>query len=400
MPVPDNILHPATAPEAWNVLRLCTANTQHLLEENRLSEIPDQISLCNPALRLLPDFTSADQRKPALAGTIRASITITTLSQAALAGDRDLATRALATFQHDLQVLAAFFPPAIVSAEVYVCPMHADFVSTNPTAHCDKCGMALLPRRIPYSFVYTAPGQPTLLLTAVTTSPLAAGQPARVTVHLAHADHTPVLLPELLVVHTQPIHLLIVDPALGDYHHEHPVSTDLPGEYTFTFTPATSGPYRLFADLVPAVTGLQEYPCTDLPGSAPFAVRVADKHPTTDTETGGLHFHLAWNPDAQAPQANQSQTLTITVTGRDGKPLTNLEPVMAAFAHLVGFYDDGTTVVHLHPAGAEASDATLRGGPALSFKFYPPKPGFLRFYCQVQVKGQQIFAPFNVQVLP
>lgn len=402
VPVSESVLHPANAAEAWNVLRLCTANTERLLREVRLAEVPDQISLCNPALRLLPafvpDFTA---RQTVLAGTIRTSVTITTLSQAASAGDRDLAARSLATLRADLHALAASFPPTAVNAEVYVCPMHPDFVGADPTVRCARCGMALLPRRIPYSFVYTAPGQPTLRLSASTAAPLLAGQPARVTIHLAHADHTPVLLSDLLVVHTQPIHLLIVDPALGDYHHEHPVPTEVPGDYTFTFTPATSGPYRLFADLVPVATALQEYPCTDLPGPVPFVARVVDKAPTTNTVAGDLHLRLTWGtPDAEPPRANQAQVLVITITSQDGQPMTHLEPVMAAFAHLVGFYDDGATVVHLHPAGAEATDENLRGGPTLSFKFYPPKAGFLRLYCQVQVEGRQIFAPFNVQIAP
>ena len=73
---------------------------------------------------------------------------------------------------------------------------------------------------------------------------------------------------------------------------------------------------------------------------------------------------------------------------------------MNAFAHLVGFYEDNGTVVHLHPKGPEVTDPTLRGGPELEFRFYPPKEGFLRLYCQVQVDGKMIFAPFEVQVVP
>ena len=84
----------------------------------------------------------------------------------------------------------------------------------------------------------------------------------------------------------------------------------------------------------------------------------------------------------------------------NNQPLTRLEPVMAAFAHLVGFYDDGRTVVHLHPAGGEITNPGLRGGPTLDFKFYPPKSGFLRLYAQVQVDGQAVFASFNLNVAP
>ena len=396
------MLHPASAAEAWNVVRLSTDNTERLLRENRLTEIPDQISLCSPALRALVRFAPLpDAQKTVAAGAIRASVTLTSLAQGAVAGDRPFTTQTLAAFRLNLRDLAASFDPGTVAADIFVCPMHPDVASADPAARCAKCGMTLLPRRIPYSFVFTAPGEPTLRLTAATADPLAAGQPARVTIRLTHADGSPVLLPELLVVHTQPIHLLVVDGALGDYHHEHPLPTGTPGEYAFTFTPATPGPYRLFADLVAAATGVQEYPRTDLSASSPFTVRIPDKSSTETATVDGLTFHLAWGtPDAAPPRANQAQSLRVTVTGADDRPFTSLEPVMAAFAHLVGFYDDGGTVVHLHPQGPEADDPALRGGPALDFKFYPPKPGFLRLYCQVQAHGKQVFAPFNVTVAP
>ena len=73
---------------------------------------------------------------------------------------------------------------------------------------------------------------------------------------------------------------------------------------------------------------------------------------------------------------------------------------MAAFAHLVGFYDDGHTVVHFHPSGNEVTDPAQRGGPTLLCRFYPPKPGLLHLFCQVQVGGHSIYAPFNVIVVP
>ena len=37
--VPPNVLDPPNAPEAWNVIRLATANVERLLKEDRISEI-------------------------------------------------------------------------------------------------------------------------------------------------------------------------------------------------------------------------------------------------------------------------------------------------------------------------------------------------------------------------
>jgi hypothetical protein len=71
---------------------------------------------------------------------------------------------------------------------------------------------------------------------------------------------------------------------------------------------------------------------------------------------------------------------------------------MNAFAHLVAFHEDGRTVLHLHPEGGDVLRADVRGGPFLNFRFHAPKEGFLRLFCQVQVEGRQIMAPFGLMV--
>ena len=173
-----------------------------------------------------------------------------------------------------------------------------------------------------------------------------------------------------------------------------------PGEWSFSFTPATDSTYRIFADVTPAASGVQEYPFTDLPGTG-AARPVAQQENTSLATAAGLEFHLSLEDMDQRPlRARQPRSLHVTIRQPGGPPLTRLEPVMAAFAHLVGFYDDGHTVVHLHPAGGEITDPAARGGPALDFKFYPPKPGFLRLYVQVQIDEQAVFAPFNLNVEP
>ncbi|MEY2931161.1 MAG: hypothetical protein RL033_1910, partial [Pseudomonadota bacterium] len=34
----------------------------------------------------------------------------------------------------------------------------------------------------------------------------------------------------------------------------------------------------------------------------------------------------------------------------------------------------------------------------LGFKLYPPRTGFVRFYCQVRIDGHLITAPFSVNI--
>lgn len=396
VPVPERVLQPKTPAEAWNILTLVSANLDRLLAENRLAEIPVQASLANPALRLL----ARGGGSPQLAALgVRGTNAITSLAQAATAGDAAATKDGLQAWRTLLRDLALLFPPTEVAAEISHCPMHPEFVSTDPRTPCDQCGMDLVPRRIPHSFLYVTPGQPIVAL-AATAPKLRKGVKADIRLRLRLRDGTPVTTKDLLVTHTQPIHLLIVDPGLTDYHHEHPVPTSTPGEYEFSFTPAKDGAYRIFADLLPASTSVQEYATTDLPGEG-TAETVSSRPATFATTTGGLRFALEFDGGNGAPiPAGRVLGLRVTVTDASGQPMRGLEPVMNAFAHMVGFHEDYRTVVHLHPLGGEVHDQAARGGPTMSFRFLAPKAGYLRLYCQVQAEGKMIFAPFDLQIVP
>lgn len=396
--LPSNVLDPQTASEAWNVIRLATANVTQLLEEKRMLEIPLQISLCSPALRTLTRLAPSTQQSTREKQQEQGIALISSLVRASQAKDHVMATEAFSALLTLLSEIAKDYDQRVVRAEIYICPMHPEFVSVESTSPCDKCGMNLVARRIPHSFIYVAPGRPSITMEVTAETKLEVGRQIDAKIRLRKHNGAPVLLADLLVMHTQPIHLLIVDPSLGDYRHEHPKPTEKPGEYAFSFTPFKRGPYRLWADLVPVATAVQEYAVANFP-SAARGEAIAGKADRFSSSAGGLDFRLIF-ADEKTPRARQITLMKVTVKESDARAVTRLEPVMNAFAHLVGFYEDYATVVHLHPAGGEILNQDLRGGPTMTFKFYPPKPGFVRLYCQVQVDGKAIFAPFSLNVLP
>ncbi len=200
--------------------------------------------------------------------------------------------------------------------------------------------MNLLARRIPYSFIYTKPGEPSVRMTATASALVEVGKKIDVKVRMEKADKSPVLLADLIEMHTQPIHLLIEEVGLGDYHHEHPVPTQIPGEYAFSFIPAKTAPYRVWADIVPAATGVQELPFVDLLSTGK-AETIADTENRFTSAAGSYRLALTFTDGNQLPaKAGQARNMAIAVSDSDGKPVTTLEPVMNAFAHLVGFYDE------------------------------------------------------------
>lgn len=224
-------------------------------------------------------------------------------------------------------------------------------------------------------------------------SDIQAGKTTKVTAKLTLAKDGTVLGEDALKeAHTRKLHLLVVDPSLSDYHHIHP--TPLPsGEWSFDFTPLKNGPYRVWADVIPVATGKQEYVATDI--GAPSQEKAAIDKATVMTSTvDGYTFALALEGE---PKAGAAVMGNITVT-KDGKPFTQLEPVMGAFAHVVGFTEDYNSVLHIHPMGKEPTSDTERGGPKLEFHIEPKKPGFVKLFAQVRIGGKDIFAPFGVMV--
>ena len=400
-PVPRSLMEPKNAPEAWNVIRLATTNVDRLFEEDRVTEIPVQLSFVAPALRTL--MRSATTPEAIATTELQGKRAIGWLAVVARAAEEKNGPSAKDNYgklRFLLDDIARHFDPKDVKADIYFCPMHADFIAQDPKTPCGRCAMDLLVRRIPYSFVYTKPGEPSIRLTASPNGPVEAGKKLDVTIRLERGDKSPVLHDDLMVMHTEPIHLLIEEPGLADYHHEHPKPTKTPGEYAFSFIPRKSAPYRIWADIVPFATGVQELPFTDLP-SAGKPDAVENTATQMESNVDGFHFKLDLGGGNDTPlRAQTARGMTVAITDSAGAPVHALEPVMNAFAHLVGFYGDRQTIVHIHPIGGDVLNSEARGGPALSFVFFPPKPGFIRLYCQVSIGGKMRFAPFNVNVVP
>ncbi len=280
----------------------------------------------------------------------------------------------------------------------YTCPMHLD-VTGKSVESCPKCGMELDQNvRINLFNSGRTVAAPVTVKAAIRTEgPLKAGVQTKAYLRLTKTDGSPVLLTDLREVHTEKIHLLIIDTSLQDYHHEHPRPADTPGDYTFTFTPKRSGPYRAWADMRTNLTGFQEYAMAEMP--APTAGEpLTDRSLKLDAEVEGLRYKLSFaKPEIKVGQPALGK---LRITDAAGTPFTQLEPVMETFAHIVGFSEDYRTVLHMHPKGAKLLAPADRGGPELEFQMYATKPGFIRLYSQIQVNGVSRFAAFGVNVVP
>ena len=300
------------------------------------------------------------------------------------------------------KVKAYFSNEVVTQAQAYVetftCPMHRDVIGKR-TDLCPKCGMPLdqVSRILPGGSNFPSVGQQTVRASVSTEAPLTVGQPVAALLKLQRSNGDPVLPSDLIETHTKKIHLLIVDSSLTDYHHEHPVLTRNPGEYSFSFMPGKPGSYRVWADVRPYPLGLQEYAMTDIPAATtgePLTNRDVNFKATVD----GLNYELIL--PQKTIQVGRPISARLRITSADGKGFTQLEPLMGAFAHLVGFNEDYKTVMHMHPKGPPELDPAARGGPELEFQIYALRPGFARLFAQVQIEGRSRFVPFGLHIAP
>lgn len=227
-------------------------------------------------------------------------------------------------------------------------------------------------------------------------APIAAGRPVRFTLTLATASGKPIGPADLLVAHTRKLHLLAVDPTLQEYQHLHPEPGRKNGEWVFEMRPTRAGVYRVFADFTPAATARGLYASVDftVPGEVARVARTTN----SSWQAAGFNFDLA-TPSYFKAGVPTELRFRIERPGAVKTPVP-LEPVMGAFAHLVAFDEERSGFAHLHPDQVDLAQKPDALRPELTFKVTVPQPGRYVIWAQVNLGGDEIFAPFWVDVLP
>jgi hypothetical protein len=224
----------------------------------------------------------------------------------------------------------------------------------------------------------------------------AKGEPGEMTLTLRTASGKPIGPADLLVAHTEKLHLLVVDPTLTDYQHIHPVPGRRDGEWKFSLTPARAGLYRVFADFTPVATQRGLYASVDFTVPGPVAKVMASAY--TTWQERGYKFELVLPPSLHAGQPTVLR-FRIESQGALKEPVP-LEPVMGAFAHLVAFDEARSGFAHLHPVESDLTKPPDSVQPELSFRLTIPVSGRYVIWAQVKIAGKESFVPYWVDVLP
>lgn len=214
------------------------------------------------------------------------------------------------------------------------------------------------------------------------------GEPVEATLYLQGPGEIPLGPEQLAVIHEEKLHLLVIDPALGDYHHIHPVPEGESGRWHFSFAPRAGGEYRFYAEVVPLRTQRKLVAEIRQPVAGTAAAAVPDRPLSTMVE--GYAFELV---TVEEPRVGKQSDLILRVRDPGGKVIA-FEELMGAYAHLVAFDAEGRGYAHMHPLADGEGVGSAEA--AFPFALRVDRPGQYRVWAQVKIDGREVFAPFDL----
>ncbi|WBB77810.1 hypothetical protein O7606_16195 [Micromonospora sp. WMMD882] len=197
--------------------------------------------------------------------------------------------------------------------------------------------------------------------------------------------------------HEKRMHLIVVRRDLSGFRHVHP-ELGADGVWRVASPLGAPGTWRAFADFTPsggtsltlgvdlAVPGL--FTPRTLPRPADIAT-VDGYRVTVDGYTVDLTGEL---------RAGATSELTARVS-RDGVPVTDLQPYLGAYGHLVALRQGDLAYLHVHPEGAPG-DGRTSPGPQTRFRAEVPSTGTYRLYLDFRHGDVVRTAEFTLRARP
>ena len=179
------------------------------------------------------------------------------------------------------------------------------------------------------------------------------------------------------VEHEKRLHLIVVRRDHAGFQHLHPVLDDATGAWTAD-ADLTPGSWRVFADFTPS-GGPALVLGSDLlvPGDVSATTQVEETR--TDTVDG---YTITVDGSLRS---GEHSALLLSVT-KDGAPVTDLQPYLGAYGHLVALREGDLAYLHVHPGG-EPGDGQTRPGPDIEFGAEVPSPGRYHLYLDFRHDG-------------
>ncbi|MFE4309274.1 hypothetical protein ACFRR6_24855 [Streptomyces sp. NPDC056891] len=182
--------------------------------------------------------------------------------------------------------------------------------------------------------------------------------------------------------HGKELHFIVASRDLNTFRHLHPVKA-ADGTWSVTADLPRAGGYKAFADFKPAAPGARGITLgADLSVPGAYAPKpLPAVAPTATVDGYQVRLGGTLNP-------GKAGELRLTVT-KAGKPVTDLEPYLGAYGHLVALRDGDLAYLHVHPNEGGP-------GPDVSFTATAPSAGTYRLFLDFQHGGKVRTAAFTV----
>ncbi|MEE1740458.1 hypothetical protein PUR49_28790 [Streptomyces sp. BE147] len=182
--------------------------------------------------------------------------------------------------------------------------------------------------------------------------------------------------------HTKEMHFIIASRDLTEYRHVHPVR-GADGTWSTVVRLPDAGGYRAFADFTPAGKG-----ATGRTLGADLAV-AGDARPQPLPPVRGTAAADGYEVALDgALRAGKPGELKLTVS-RNGRPVTDLQPYLGAYGHLVALRSGDLAYLHVHPNEGGP-------GPEVSFTATAPSSGAYRLFLDFRHDGEVRTVAFTV----
>jgi hypothetical protein len=204
------------------------------------------------------------------------------------------------------------------------------------------------------------------------------------------------------IIHDKLMHLIIVNSEdLSYFAHIHPKLDKETGIFHIAHTFSKAGRYKMWIDAKPK-GGIQilaafAFNVEGQPVHTPANITF-DKTFVKEVVTDVQRYQVTLDFQRENLGVGKDTTMTFEIRDANGKPISNLEPLMAAGGHCVIIDADGHEFLHVHPAEEVEDIASWRGGPSISFMANYPKPGLYRAWGQFQHEGRLLTADFTFEV--
>ncbi|MBU2110439.1 MAG: hypothetical protein KKE65_02155, partial [Actinobacteria bacterium] len=214
-----------------------------------------------------------------------------------------------------------------------------------------------------------------------------AGDDRPLTFTITGPDGSPVT--DYDVEHEKKLHLIAIRRDFSGFQHVHP-SLDDDGVWT-TDLDLTPGTWRIFADF--KASGADALTLgTDLAVTGDFE----PVEPAAENRTATVgDYKVTLDGDLSAGAgAGADAKLTLSVT-KNGEPVTDLQPYLGAYGHLVALRGGDLAYLHVHPDGTPG-DGSTQPGPDVVFYAAVPSAGTYHLYLDFQHDGVVRTASFTV----